>query len=68
MHYSALSSHTCVKNIDKALCDGDFQTLIEITKISGCDALLSNEVEKTYTQCTEAGDDVFSSLEKKTGF
>ena len=27
--------------------------------ISGYDALLSNETEKTYTQCTEAGDDVF---------
>ena len=57
--YSALSSHTCVKNIDKALCDGDFQTLMEIAKISDYNALLSNEVEKTYTQCTEAGNDVF---------
>ena len=58
--YSALSSHTCVKNIDKALCVMViFQTLMEITKISGYDALLSNEIEKIYTQCTEAGDDVF---------
>ena len=57
--YTALSSHTCVKNIDKALCEGDFQTLMVITKISGYDTLLSNEVEKTYTQCTEAGNDVF---------
>ena len=32
---------------------------MEITKTSGYDALLSNEAEKTYTQCTEAGNDVF---------
>ena len=32
---------------------------MEIAKISGYDALLSNEVEKTYTECTEAGNDVF---------
>ena len=67
MHYPVLqtllhltySGHTCLKNIAKALCDGDFQTLIEIAKISRYDASLSNEVETTYTQCTEAGNDVF---------
>ena len=31
-------------------------TTLNFAKISG---LLSNEVETTYTQCTEAGDDVF---------
>ena len=33
--YSALSRHTCVKNIDEALFGGDFQTVMEIAKISG---------------------------------
>ena len=52
--YSAVNNHWCVKNIDKALSTGDFHTLVEITKLNNFEALLSNEVETTYEQCTEA--------------
>ena len=31
--YSAMNSHRCVQNIDKALPSGDFHTLMEITKL-----------------------------------
>ena len=57
--HSALSSHTRVKNIDKALSDGDFQTLMEITKLTEYTALLSNEVKTKYVQCAEGSDDTF---------
>ena len=52
--YSAVNSHQCMQSMDKALSTGDFHTLMEITKLNDFEALLSNEVETTYEQCTEA--------------
>ena len=52
--YSGVNSHQYVKNIDKALSAGDFHTLMELTKLNNFEVLLSNEVETTYEQCTEA--------------
>ena len=52
--YSAMSSHQCVQNIDKALSAGDFYTLMEITKFNDFEALLSNKIETTHEQCTTA--------------
>ena len=54
--YKAIESHQCVHKIDKALCAGDFQSLMEITKTSDFEALLSNEVDRTYEQCSETAD------------
>ena len=51
--YSAMNSHKCVQNIDKGLCDGDFQAQIEITKLNEFEAVFSNDVETTYEQCTD---------------
>ena len=45
-----------VQKIDRALCSGDFHTLMEITKISDFKTLLSNEIDTSYEQCTEAAD------------
>ena len=52
--YSAMNSHQCVQNIDKALSTGDFYTLMEITKLNDFEALLSNEIETAQKQCTTA--------------
>ena len=54
--YCAVNSHKCVQNIDKALCDGDFQALMEITKLNEFEAVLSNDVDTTYEQCTDTAD------------
>ena len=54
--YSAVNSHQCVQNIDNALCAGDFHTLMEITKLTDFETLLSNEVKTTHEQCTEIAD------------
>ena len=51
--YSAVNSHRCVQKIDNALSTGNFHTLMEITKLTDFETLLSNEVETTYEQCTE---------------
>ena len=32
--YSAVNSHQCMQNIDNALCTGDFDTLMEIIKLT----------------------------------
>ena len=52
--YSAVNSHQCAQNIDNALCTGNFHTLMEITKLTDLETLLSNEVETTYVQCIES--------------
>ena len=49
--YSAMSSHQCVQNTDKAISVGDFYTLMEINDF---EALLRNETETTHEQCTTA--------------
>ena len=54
----ALESHKFVQNLDEALCTGDFQSLMEITKVSDFETLLSSELENSYKQCTEAADSV----------
>ena len=50
---SALNAHKCVQHIDKALCDGDFQSLMEITKMNDFETVFSYDVERTYEQCTD---------------
>ena len=49
-----------VQKIDRALCSGDFHTLMEITKISDLKTLLSNEIDTSYEQCTEPADSVLT--------
>ena len=39
--------------IDKALCDGNYYKLMEITNVEKLEALLSNDVESSYEQCTD---------------
>ena len=34
--HSAISSHACVSEIDKALCTGNFRKLMEITHMTNC--------------------------------
>ena len=53
---SAVNSHQCVQNIDNALFADDFHTLMEITKLTDFEILLSNEVETPYERCTETAD------------
>ena len=54
------STNPGVQKIDRALCSGDFHTLMEITKISDFKTLLSNEIDTSYEQCTEAADYVLT--------
>ena len=42
--YKAIKSYQCVHKIDKALCAGDFQSLMEITKPSDFEALLRQNI------------------------
>ena len=58
--YRALCAHVGVQKIDKALGSGDFHTLMEITKIGDFATLLSNEIDTSYEQCTEASDSVLT--------
>ena len=58
--YRAIGAHVGVQKIDRALCSGDFHTLMEITKISDFKTLLSNEIDTSYEQCTEAADSVLT--------
>ena len=51
--YSTIRSHTCVFEIDKALCDGNYHKLMEITNVEKLEALLSYDVESSYEQCTD---------------
>ena len=50
---NAISSHLRVRDIDMALLSGDFESLMEINKVDDFDALLSNNVESSYEQCTD---------------
>ena len=43
--YSARRSHSVVFDIDKALCAGDFQTLMTITETSTFEAVFSNSLD-----------------------
>ena len=52
----ALESHKFIKNLDEALCTGDFQSLMEITKVNDFQTLFNNELENSYEQCMEAAD------------
>ena len=51
--HSAISSHTCVSEIDKALCTGNFRKLMEITHMTRFEKLLSNDLQACYQQCTD---------------
>ena len=42
----------CVFQIDKALCVGNCQKLMEITEVERFEGLLSNDVQSSYEQCT----------------
>ena len=42
--HSAISSHTCVSEIDKALCTGNFRKLMEITHMTKFEQLLTNDL------------------------
>ena len=53
---SALNAHKCVQHIDKALSDGDFQSLMEITKLNDFETVFSYDVESTYEQCTDTAE------------
>ena len=59
-HHVYRAIGTQVQKIDRALCSGDFHTLMEITKISDFKTLLSNEIDTSYEQCTEAADCTYS--------
>ena len=54
----ALESHKTVQSIDEALCTGDLQSLMDITKVSDFETLFNNELENSYEQCTEAAGSV----------
>ena len=51
--HTAIRSHLCVYDIDKAMCAGDFHALMEITKITDFETMLTNDVESSYAQCTD---------------
>ena len=56
--YQAIGAHVGVQMIDRALGSGDFHTLMEITKTCDFESLLSNDIDTSYEQCTEAFDSV----------
>ena len=43
----------CVFEIDKALCSGNYQRLMQTTNVDKLDALLSNDVSSSYEQSTD---------------
>ena len=51
--HSAIGSHLCIFEIDRALCAGNHHKLIEITNVEKLDALLSNDVDLSYEQCID---------------
>ena len=51
--HSAIRSHMCVFEIDKALCSGNFQRLMQITDVDKLDALLNNDLNSSYEQSTD---------------
>ncbi len=40
-------------DIDKALCAGDFHTIMEITKMVDFEAVLSNDIQSSFEHCTD---------------
>ena len=56
--YQAIGAHVGVQMIDRAMGSGDFHTLMEITKTCDFETLLSNDIDTSYEQCTEAADSV----------
>ena len=58
--YQAIGAHVSVQMIDGALGSGDFHTLMEITKICDFETLLSNDINTSHEQCTEAADSVLT--------
>ena len=54
--YQAIGAHVGVEMIDRAMSSGDFYTLMEITKTFDFETLLSNDIDTSYEQCTEAAD------------
>ena len=54
--YSAVNNRKCVQNTDNALSACDYHTLMDVTELSGFEALLSNEVKSTYEQCSDSAD------------
>ena len=51
--YTAINSHLSVCNVDNALSNGDFNSLMGITNTDSCEALLCNDIETRYEQCTD---------------
>ena len=52
--HSAITSHSCVFEIDNALCTANYRNLMKISHMEKFQTLLSNEVEANYEQCSEA--------------
>ena len=46
--HSAITNHKCVFEIDKALCTGNYEKLMNIANIEKFESLLCNEVEASY--------------------
>ena len=59
--HSAITNHKCVFEIDKALCTGNYEKLMNITNIEKFESLLCNEVEASYQQCAGV-ESVYSAL------
>ena len=64
--YTLLSEVTFVRDIDRALCVGDFHALMEPTDMTDFETMLTNYVESTYEQCTDStAEAVFPHLESQ---
>ena len=64
--YTAIRSHMFVREIDRALCAGDFHALMELTDMTDLETMLTNDVESTYEQCTDSTvEGVFPHLESQ---
>ena len=46
--HSAITNHKCVFEIDKALCTGNYEKLMNLVDIKEFESLLSNDVEASY--------------------
>ena len=51
--HSAIRSHMCVFEIDKALCAANYCKLMEITNVEKLETLLSNDVDSSDEQSTD---------------
>ena len=43
-----------VRDIDRALCTGDFHALMELTAMTDFETMLTNDVKSMYEQCTDS--------------